>query len=560
MSRRILGGNALKTMTITTKLVVLVCIALASLVLIGVGATYEMRRAQSRFETVQKSVIPSIVLLSDASAQSAAIRATVRDYIIGGFLNDPTMKKSQQLNLEKQKEKIAKNFGTYEKELILNGEDKVLLENDKKALNAYLAEVNDVFSKVENKDLAGLSEQFSENGKFRVTAGQLIKSFSDHALANESYATDLKNSGEEEYRQGMSVLIAVSVAAILMLGAIGFVLIRGIRSSLGQMQSAMGNIKDNLDFTVRTNNDSSDEIGHTGRALDMLLEKLQTSLGSIAERIKSVSAAASQMATTSSQVAKASHQQSEAASNMAATVEEMTVSINHVGDRAQDADKISAESGNLAETGGNIIGRTVDDINSISSTVNLAANRIRELVDNSQQISNVISVIKDVADQTNLLALNAAIEAARAGEQGRGFAVVADEVRKLAERTATSTQEIAVTIESMRSGANEAAISMENVVGEVNRGVESAQRASEAIIKIGDGSRRTVETVGEITSAIREQASAMTSIAQQVEHIAQMSEESSAAASNSSQIAQDLDALATEVQQIINAYRLQKLA
>ena len=318
----------------------------------------------------------------------------------------------------------------------------------------------------------------------------------------------------------------------------------------------MGAIKSHLDFTIRTGNRSGDEIGHTGRALDELLEIMQTNLGAIAERVKSVSLAAGQMAVSSRQVATASHQQSEAASNMAATVEQMTVSINHVGERAHDADKISLESENLASSGGEIIRRTVEDINGIASTVGRAAERIQDLVANSQQISSVIAVIREIADQTNLLALNAAIEAARAGEHGRGFAVVADEVRKLAERTAVSTQEIATTIDSMRAGADEVSESMESVVGEVNRGVASAQEASKAIVQIGAGSRRTVETVEEITSAIREQASAMTSIARQVEHIAQMSEESSSAAGNSSQVARNLDELANEVQTIVGTYKL----
>jgi methyl-accepting chemotaxis protein len=546
----------LKNTTIARKLVVLLCIALFSLVSIIAGAIYEMRSAQQRFETVQTTAIPAIILLGDTGALSAALRSAVRDYIIGGFLDDPAMMKSQQENLKNLKEKIAKNIERYERELLSGEEDKALLAKDKDALAAYLAEVSDVLTKVENKDVAGLSQQFSENGKFRIAAGILIKSFSDHALFNDKRAANLKQTGEDEYRRSMLALSVVGGVAMLMLGAIGFVLIRSIRASLGRMQSAMGSIKTHLDFTIRTDNNSGDEIGHTGRALDELLEIMQTNLGAIAKRVKSVSLAAGQMATTSSQVANAAHQQSESASNMAATVEQMTVSINHVGERAQDADRISLESESLARSGVEIIQRTVEDINGIATTVGRATGRIDDLVASSQQISGVIAVIREIADQTNLLALNAAIEAARAGEQGRGFAVVADEVRKLAERTAVSTQEVAATIESMRAGAHEVSASMESVVGEVDRGVVSAQEASKAIVHIGEGSRRTVETVEEITSAIREQASAMTSIARQVEHIAQMSEESSAAAGNSAQVAKNLDELADEVQQIVAAYKL----
>jgi len=198
----------------------------------------------------------------------------------------------------------------------------------------------------------------------------------------------------------------------------------------------------------------------------------------------------------------------------------------------------------------------VGDIQDISASVHDAASLIRGLEQQSEQIANIVQVIKDVADQTNLLALNAAIEAARAGEQGRGFAVVADEVRKLAERTAKSTEDISSTIGTMRARVGDAVHGMQGVVDKVATGVERAREANASIKQIGTGSRAAVNMVEEITVAIREQGSATNSIAAQVERIAVMSEENSSAAGNSAQAARDLDRLANGMQDIVRSYRL----
>ncbi len=219
-----------------------------------------------------------------------------------------------------------------------------------------------------------------------------------------------------------------------------------------------------------------------------------------------------------------------------------------------DYEKIAASSGQ--KNGESVVVKTVEDIDAIALSVSSSAELINRLETQSREIASVVNVIKEVADQTNLLALNAAIEAARAGEQGRGFAVVADEVRKLAERTGNSTREITDTIDVMREGAQAASTAMMNAVEQVTASVSRASGACDMIRKIGEGSREAVGMVSEITDAIHEQSASSTSVAQSVERIAQMAEQSAAAAQGSADTAQQLNTLAQEMRMITDQYKL----
>jgi methyl-accepting chemotaxis protein len=218
--------------------------------------------------------------------------------------------------------------------------------------------------------------------------------------------------------------------------------------------------------------------------------------------------------------------------------------VDHISKNANDAQNYSHESDQVAAEGGRIVQGVVDEIQAIAETVNHSAAAVEALGQQSDQISAIVGTIKEIADQTNLLALNAAIEAARAGESGRGFAVVADEVRKLAERTAKSTQEIAAMIGAIQTGTSTAVTSMKRGVDRVAAGVDQAQLAGNAIIKVQEQSRQVVDAVGEITIALREQASASTEIAQNVERIAQMAEENNASATGNASTAGNLRQLA----------------
>ncbi|MDR3410042.1 MAG: HAMP domain-containing methyl-accepting chemotaxis protein [Formivibrio sp.] len=541
----------MKGMTIARQIMLMIGISIIALLMVGITGLLVSNTQTKGIHTIDEESLTSIQTLGAARQAFMSVRVKVYAHV----LNVDEMEKLEIENsLASDAKQVEQLLKEYEKHL-LNDEDKKLLETDNSTLNAYLDLINkEVLPKSRNKETEAARDTLLSQGS--ALGGQALNSLDAHMAYHKKKADETVARALAGAAQGKIITLAAILMGSIALGALGLYLLRNISRSLNQIRTMVSRVESDLDFTLRVTVTKQDEIGVTTSALNRLLDKLQGNLQSISSGAKSVAAAATQMAATSSQVATASQQQSEAASGMAATVEEMTVSINHVSDRAQEANRISSQSGQLAASGEKIIGQTASDIHDIAATVHQAAEQIHGLEQHGQQISNVVAVIKEVADQTNLLALNAAIEAARAGEQGRGFAVVADEVRKLAERTAASTQEIAATINTMRASASNAVASMQEVVSKVALGVERAQQANESIKQIGQGSRDAVDMVDEIATAISEQGSATNNIAVQVERIAQMSEESNAAAEESARSAHDLDRLASDMQRIVSAYRL----
>jgi methyl-accepting chemotaxis protein len=461
-----------------------------------------------------------------------------------------------------------------------------------RALHASAEKIAQLYAKKESNYHAKAIEIFSNETKPALLETQkVLASLKKHF---EQRNQDIAGAMQSSISVTIRTIFILAVMAMLVGGFLAFFISRTIGKPITAISKiaddvSMGNIQHNIEIT------SKDEVGMLADSFRRLIDYMK-SLAGAAERIAAndltihitpkgdkdvlgntfktmttnlttmvrqltdnstqLVSAATEIASTSEQMARGSQEQTGQTAQVSSAVEEMTATIVESSKNAGEAAGQAKEAANAARAGNQVVTQTIEGMNRIAQVVQESAKAVQELAKSSDKIGEIIGVIDDIADQTNLLALNAAIEAARAGEQGRGFAVVADEVRKLAERTGKATKEITDMIKGIQSDTKGAVTSMEQGINEVQQGRELANKAGESLTSIAGYAQKVMDMVQQMATAAEQQSAASEQIARNVEGIARVTKENATGVEQSAAAAEELNRQAEGMQKMVSRFKV----
>ncbi|MES9969056.1 MAG: methyl-accepting chemotaxis protein [Candidatus Thiodiazotropha sp.] len=384
--------------------------------------------------------------------------------------------------------------------------------------------------------------------EMKQTIGSLSKIQDEEA---EMFFTET----DEAYHSMITwVILCLAVGAIVSL-VLAFLIITTISKGVDEIESTAKQLADG-DLGARVNYQNKDELGHIADAFNEMADKFHDAINEVKDSVTQLASAAEETSAVTTQTNAGIGQQLSETSQVATAMNQMSATVQEVARNAVEAAEAAREADSTFHQGKQVIDKVIDAIGELAKEVEEAADVIQQLESESMNIGSVLDVIKSIAEQTNLLALNAAIEAARAGEQGRGFAVVADEVRTLAGRTQESTQEIEEMITRLQSGANSAVKVMAEGKEMTQVGVEQAAAAGEALHSINNAVEQIAGMNTQIASAAEEQSSVTEEINRSIVSINEVAEQSAAGAQQTAAASDDLARLAEQLKGLVERFKV----
>jgi methyl-accepting chemotaxis protein len=367
------------------------------------------------------------------------------------------------------------------------------------------------------------------------------------AYSNESLV-------KAQRKNSIVTAVAIAIATILLAAVIMFVartvIIKRVNETIRVLKENEG------DLTKRLDEAGEDELWELARRFNNFVESIHMIVLTVQDSLDKVSVASSQLSSTAEKLNRGSNEQKQETELVSSAMTQMSQTILDVAKNASETAEISQEAVRIAADGSNEVEKALEGMLSIAKTVDEAVTTIGELGKSSNEIGNIIRVIDEISDQTNLLALNAAIEAARAGEHGRGFAVVADEVRKLAERTGKATKEIAGMIEKIQADTEKSVTSMNAGSQEVQNGLSLAENARNALQMIVNESHKGKDMIQTIATASEQQSAASEEVTLNMKKILDITDKTSAATTQINQTSEELKGLSKELQNMVGLFKI----
>lgn len=384
-----------------------------------------------------------------------------------------------------------------------------------------------------------------------------IRDLSKDWIASVNEITDADNAALERDGRVIAWMLIVCTGSLVVIGGVAsWRITRGIVVPLEAVVTRAESIADGDLIGSALAVRSKDEVASLTAAVNRMQHSLADTLQSVASMADQVASASEEISANATQSATGAEAQRDQVNQIATAMQEMSATVREVSESSNRAADLARTASTNARDGGTIVDDTLTRMRALSEFVNETSRKVQELGGRSDQIGKIIGVIDDIADQTNLLALNAAIEAARAGEQGRGFAVVADEVRKLAERTRKATKEIADMIQAVQAETRVAVDRMQSGTAQVEKGVEATNRAGESLKQIISQAEHVGDMIAQIATAATEQSSTTDQVRTSMEQISQLVVESTNGAQESARACEQLSSSALEMQNVVSRFKL----
>jgi len=515
----------------------------------GLISLYETRRMDSATDEIRVTWMPAIIALNEVSTYLGRARAMTLRSVIE---EDPAVRQTTLGRIGEINTSLEAGIKTYES-TIIEKDDRALFDNFISLTQRYHGLQKSIRDAAANGDIAEARRLV--NGPLAEYADSMMKALGTLIQYNSDGADKASQRSSDAYEEAFTLIVLSLVVIILALVAIAVLLTRSIVVPLAEAVSVAERVATG-DLTQEIRIVGRDEPALLLRALSRMQESLRDTIRKIAASSDQLASASEELHTVTEDTSRGLHQQSAEIDQAATAVNQMTAAVEEVANNAVSTADASRGADQTTRDGRDQVNQALSSIQQLVEDVTGTSSEIEQLATSANEISRVLDVIGSIAGQTNLLALNAAIEAARAGEAGRGFAVVADEVRALAHRTQQSTAEIEQMIGGIQTGTERAVGSMHSSQGRASGTLEIAEAAGQALELIAEAIAAINQRNLVIASASEEQAQVAREVDRNLVNIRDLAMQTSAGANQTSAAAQDLSRLAVELNGMVAQFKV----